>query len=196
MKKSTLFLAIAVALSLTACGESTEEKQARLLKEQQAQIAQLQQNQMQQAQIQQQQQYQQPQQYAPQPQVIQQPAAPVVVQAPHQDNTLMNMATGALIGHALTNGLSGNNNSAPAERVVEHKTVIVNNHPAPAASFNSAPPAPVAPAPTPAAPVAPKTSAMDMNKLSQSAKYAPPSAAPAPRSSSMNMSRLSSAGKR
>ena len=59
MKRSTLFLAIAVALSLTACGESTEEKQARLLKEQQNQIAQLQQNQMQQAQIQQQQQYQQ-----------------------------------------------------------------------------------------------------------------------------------------
>ena len=196
MKKSTLFLAIAVALSLTACGESTEEKQARLLKEQQAQIAQLQQNQLQQAQISQQQQPMQPQ-YAPQPQVIQQPAAaPVVVQAPHQDNTLMNMATGALIGHALSGGLSGNNNSAPAERVVEHKTVIVNNHPAPAASFNLAPPAPVAPAPTLAAPIAPKTSAMDMNKLSQSAKYAPPSAAPAPRPSSMNMSRLSSAGKR
>ena len=203
MKRSTLFLAIAVALSLTACGESTEEKQARLLKEQQAQIAQLQQNQMQQAQIQQQQQYQQPQQYAPQPQVIQQPAAPVVVQAPHQDNTLMNMATGALIGHALTNGLSGNNNSAPAERIVEHKTVIVNNHPAPEPTAPVTSVAPTTPASVaPVVPVTPKQSAMDMNKLSQSAKYAPPSAtvsrpvAPAPKPSSMNMSRLSSAGKR
>jgi hypothetical protein len=193
MKRSTLFLAIAVALSLTACGESTEEKQARLLKEQQAQIAQLQQNQMQQAQIQQQQQYQQPQQYAPQPQVIQQPAAPVVVQAPHQDNTLTNLATGALIGHALSGGFNGGSNSAPAERVVE-KTVIVNNHAAPMAAPVA--PTPVAPVTTAPAPVAPRASSMDMNKLSQSSSYAPRQNVAPRASSSMNMSRLSSAGKR
>lgn len=192
MKKSTLFLAIAVALSLTACGESTEEKQARLLKEQQAQIAQLQQNQMQQAQIQQQQQYQQPQQYAPQPQIIQQPAAPVVVQAPHQDNTLTNLATGALIGHALSGGFNGGSNSAPAERVVE-KTVIVNNHAAPIAAPVA--PTPVAPVTTAPAPVAPRASGMDMNKLSQSSSYAPRQNVAPRASSSMNMSRLSS-GKR
>ena len=193
MKQTTLALAIMTALALTACGESTEEKQARLLKEQQTQIAQLQQNQMQQAQIQQQQQYQQPQQYAPQPQVIQQPAAPVIVQAPHQDNTLTNLATGALIGHALSGGFNGGSNSAPAERVVE-KTVIVNNHAAPMAAPVA--PTPVAPVTTAPAPVAPRASGMDMNKLSQSSSYAPRPSTPAPRaSSSMNMSRLSS-GKR
>jgi hypothetical protein len=199
MKQTTLALAIMTALALTACGESAEEKQARLFKEQQAQIQQLQAQQVQQAQIQQQQQFQQPQQYAPQPQVIQQPAAPVIVQAPHQDNTLTNLATGALIGHALSGGFNGGSNSAPAERIVEHKTVIVNNHPAPAAPTTSfaPPPALVAQAPAPAAPVSPRASGMDMNKLSQSAKYAPPSAAsaPAPRST-MSMSKLSSYGKR
>jgi hypothetical protein len=196
MKQTTLALAIITALALTACGESAEEKQARLFKEQQAQIQQLQAQQVQQAQ---QQQFQQPQQYAPQPQVIQQPAAPVVVQAPHQDNTLTNLATGALIGHALSGGFNGGSNSAPAERIVEHKTVIVNNHPAPAAPTTSfAPPAsvapaPVAPAPVAPAPVAPRASGMDMNKLSQSSSYAPRPSTPAPRaSSSMNMSRLSS----
>jgi hypothetical protein len=191
MKQTTLALAIITALALTACGESTEEKQARLFKEQQTQIAQLQAQQVQQAQ---QQQFQQPQQYAPQPQVIQQPAAPVIVQAPHQDNTLTNLATGALIGHALSGGFNGGSNSAPAERIVEHKTVIVNNHPAPAAPTTSfAPPASVAPAPVAPAPVAPRASGMDMNKLSQSSSYAPRPSTPAPRaSSSMNMSRLSS----
>jgi hypothetical protein len=186
MKQTTLALAIITALALTACGESAEEKQARLFKEQQTQIAQLQAQQVQQAQ------QQQPQQYAPQPQVIQQPAAPVVVQAPHQDNTLTNLATGALIGHALSGGFNGGSNSAPAERIVEHKTVIVNNHPAPAAPTTSfaPPPSPVVQAPAPAAP---RASGMDMNKLSQSSSYAPRPSTPAPRtSSSMNMSRLSS----
>jgi len=185
MKQTTLALAIITALALTACGESAEEKQARLFKEQQTQIAQLQA---------QQQQFQQPQQYAPQPQVIQQPAAPVIVQAPHQDNTLTNLATGALIGHALSGGFNGGSNSAPAERIVEHKTVIVNNHPAPAAPTTSfaPPPSPVVQAPAPA-PAASRASAMDMNKLSQSSSYAPRPSAPAPRaSSSMNMSKLSS----
>jgi hypothetical protein len=187
MKQTTLALAIITALALTACGESAEEKQARLFKEQQTQIAQLQAQQVQQAQ------QQQPQQYAPQPQVIQQPAAPVVVQAPHQDNTLTNLATGALIGHALSGGFNGGSNSAPAERVVE-KTVIVNNHAAPMAAPVA--PTPVAPVTTAPAPVAPRASGMDMNKLSQSSSYAPRPSTPAPRtSSSMNMSRLSS-GKR
>jgi hypothetical protein len=186
MKQTTLALAIITALALTACGESAEEKQLRIQREQQAQIQQLQA---------QQQQFQQPQQYAPQPQIIQQPAAPVVVQAPHQDNTLTNLATGALIGHALSGGFNGGSNSAPAERIVEHKTVIVNNHPAPAAPTTSfaPPPSPVVQAPAPAAP---RASGMDMNKLSQSSSYAPRPSTPAPRaSSSMNMSRLSS-GKR
>ena len=189
MKKSTLFLAIAVALSVTACGESTEEKQARLLKDQQAQIAQLQQNQMQQAQMQQAQ-MQQPQQYAQQPQIIQQPAAPVVVQAPHQDNTLTNLATGALIGHALSGGFNGSSNNAPADRIIEHKTVIVNNHAAPMAAPVA--PTPVAPVTTAPAPVAPRASGMDMNKLSQSSSYAPRQNVAPKASSSMNMSRLSS----
>jgi hypothetical protein len=192
MKQTTLALAIITALALTACGESAEEKQARLFKEQQTQIAQLQAQQVQQAQ---QQQFQQPQQYAPQPQIIQQPAAPVVVQAPHQDNTLTNLATGALIGHALSGGFNGGSNSAPAERIVEHKTVIVNNHAAPMAAPTTsfAPPASVAPAPVAPAPAAPRASGMDMNKLSQSSSYAPRPSTPAPRtSSSMNMSKLSS----
>lgn len=201
MKKSILALSIITALSLTACGESTEEKQARLLKEQQAQIAQLQQNQLQQAQISQQQQPV-PQQYAPQPQVIQQPAAaPVVVQAPHQDNTLMNMATGALIGHTIAN--MGNNNHDSYDRPVERKTVINNYHAAPEPTL---PAASVAPTPTasvaaavPVAPAAPKTSSMDMNKLSESAKYSPPSSVvptPVARPSGMNMSALSSSPSR
>lgn len=200
---SKIALAIMVALSLTACGESAEEKQARLFKEQQAQIQQLQNQQMQQAQIQQQQQVQQPQ-YAPQPQVIQQPAAPVVVQAPHQDNTLLNMATGALIGHTIAN-MGNNNNDRPTERVVER--TIVHHVPAPTTgpAVTPAPVASVAP-PTPAAPVttpsAPKAGAMDMAKLSESAKYSPPSSTPsvaapsAPKPSSMNMSALSSSASR
>ena len=131
----------------------------------------------------QQQMYQQ-QQTQVQPQVIQQPAAPVVVQAaPQHDNTLMNMAMGAMIGHALTGGGSSGNNDT---HVIERKTVIINNHPeVPATS---------APVQTASAPVAPvqsthKPSAMDMNKLSGASSF---STRPVPVRQSMNMSKLSS----
>jgi hypothetical protein len=76
--------------------------------------------------------YQQPypQQAAPayiqqpvvQPQVVASPA-PVVVN--QQDNTMMNMATGALLGHVISNAMTSNDR--PVERVVEHKTVIIDN---------------------------------------------------------------------
>ena len=202
LQRSNLTLAIMLALSLTACGESAEEKQARIMKEQQAQIAQLQQNQLQQAQIQQQQQVAS-QQVQPQvqPQIIQQPAAaPVIVQAPQQDNTLMNMATGALIGHTIAN--MGNNNrdsyDRPTERVVER--TIVHHVPAPTTG-PAVTPAPVASV-SPSTP-APKSGGMDMTKLSESAKYSPPSSTPsvaaapsAPKSSGMNMSALSSSASR
>jgi hypothetical protein len=103
------------------------------------------------------------------------------------------MATGALIGHALSN--LGGSNDRPVERVVEHKTVIVHND----SNLTHQPSIPVPVQPvvpvSSVQPVAPsKPSAMDMNKLSQSAKYSPPSA-PKPvvasKPSGMNMSKLS-----
>jgi hypothetical protein len=73
--------------------------------------------------------------YQQQPQVVQ--AAPVyqqpgyVQQAPDvvQDNSANSLATGMLLGHMLSNGGSG----SQVNRTVVNKTVIVNNHPAPAA---------------------------------------------------------------
>jgi hypothetical protein len=183
-------LTLSAILLLTACGESEEERQKKIIAQQQQQIAEQRQD-LQNA-IQQQQQIQ-PQQYAPQPQVIQQPAAPVIVQQPvaQQDNTIRDMATGALIGHALSN--LGGSNDRPAERVVEHKTVVIHNQQTPA--VNSIQPyTPSQPAaPVPSAPL--KQNYMDMNKLSQSAKYSPPSVSKpvsvSSKPSSMNMSKLS-----
>lgn len=183
--KKALILPI-VALTLTACSDEKERLQ-------QLQAQQLAQQQMyaQQQFAQQQQQFAQ-QQYAQpqvvQPQVIQAPAQPVVVQQQH-DNTLTNMALGAVIGHTIAN-MGGGNDSRSTERVVEHKTVIVHNNTsvpgtAPVQSF--APSQPAVPQP-----VQPKTSAMDMNKLSASANQTFNTSAPAVKTSSMDMSRLSS----
>lgn len=150
MKK--LVLLSVAAIALTACSDDKEKQY-----QQQLQALQLQQ-----------QQFAQQQQYAPapmQPQVIQSPAAPVVVQPQQQDNTLTNMALGAMIGHTISN--MGNNNSQPVERIVEHKTVIVDNRsnttPAPVQSLNTV-------TPPPASTSQAKPSSMDMNKLSESAK--------------------------
>jgi hypothetical protein len=149
-----------------------------------------------------QQQYQQPmaqypQQMQPQvvqPQVIQAPAQPVVVQQ-QQDNTLTNMALGAVIGHTIAN-LGCNNYPRPSDRVVEHKTVIIDNRQPinTVVPVSSAPVSAIAP---PSAPVQQKTSAMDMNKLSASTNqtFNTSGAAPAPslpKPSSMDMSKLSS----
>ena len=166
------YLALSITLLLSACGESEQERQQKIINQQQQQLRE------------QQQMYQQQQQTQVQPQVIQQPAAPVVVQAaPQHDNTLMNMAMGAMIGHALTGGGSSGNNDT---HVIERKTVIINNHPeVPATS------APVQTASAPVAPVqsTPKPSAMDMNKLSGASSF---STRPVPVRQSMNMSKLSS----
>jgi hypothetical protein len=178
IKFKPLALTLLTILLLTACGESEEEKQKKIIAQQQQQLTE--QRQELQNVIQQQQLLAQ----QPAPPVIQQPAAPVIVQQPvaQQDNTIRDMATGALIGHALSN--LGGSNDRPVERVVEHKTVIVHND----SNLTHQPSIPV-----PVQPVAPsKPSAMDMNKLSQSAKYSPPSA-PKPvvasKPSGMNMSR-------
>ena len=167
------YLALSITLLLTACGESEQERQQKIINQQQQQLREQQQMYQPQTQV--------------QPQVIQQPAAPVVVQAaPQHDNTLMNMAMGAMIGHALTGGGSSGSNDT---RVIERKTVIINNHPevpAPAAPVQTAS-APVAPVQT-----APKPSAMDMNKLSGASSYSPRQTSVAPVRSSMNMAKLSS----
>lgn len=131
-----------------------------------------------------------------QPQVVQAPAQPVIVQQQH-DNTLTNMALGAVIGHTIAN--MGSNDNHTTERVVEHKTVIIDNRQpqsAPSPQVSNVAPTTVTP---PIAPVPnqPKPSAMDMNKLSASAKQSfntdtPTPVVSAPKSSGMDMSKLSS----
>lgn len=166
MKK--LALAVAVSLILTGCGDKPQ---------QQAQY--------------QQPQYQQPVQAAPV--VVNQPTqAPVVVQ--QQDNTISNMLVGAMAAHTISN-MMDNNNPRPVERVVEHRTVVVNQSAQPVAQ--QLVPAPNVQPVAPTQNVATKQSSMDMNKLSQSANYAPPVAvapntATAPKPSSMDMSKLNS----
>jgi hypothetical protein len=168
------YLALTISLLLTACGESEQERQQKIINQQQQQLRE------------QQQMFQQIPQAQVQPQVIQQPTAPVVVQsAPQHDNTLMNMATGALIGHALTSGLSGNTNHSNNDtHIIERKTVIINN-PAPVQS-NAVPVQPVV------APVQPKPSSMDMNKLSGASSFSTRPPTTIRPSSSMNMAKLSS----
>ena len=193
MKKLVLVL----PLLLAACGDDEAEKRIKELEAQQNQARMEMQQQQQQMAMQQQQLYNQQQiaqqpQYAPPPQYA--PQAPVVVQQPQHDNTIMNMAVGALAGHAISNAMNGSNNDRPSERVVEHKTIIVDNRqPVNPVQNNVASVQPSAPS------VQPKQNYMDMNKLSQSAKYAPPSSnnvvssvkPSVPRPSSMNMSKLS-----
>lgn len=185
MKKLVLVL----PLLLAACGDDAE-KRIKDLEAQQNQARMQMEQQQQQMAMQQQQLYNQQQQ---QPQYA--PQAPVVVpQQPQHDNTIMNMAVGALAGHAISNAMNSSNNDRPSERVVEHKTVIVDNRqPVNPVQNNVASVQPSAPS------VLPKQNYMDMNKLSQSAKYAPPSSnnvvssvkPSVPRPSSMNMSKLS-----
>lgn len=147
--------------------------------------------------------YQHPYPQQPSPAYIQQPIvqpqvvapAPVIVNQ-QQDNTMMNMATGALLGHVISNAMT--NNDRPVERVVERKTVIIDNRQQNVPIQQVANPtvqtvAPVQPIPV----VNPKTSEMDMNKLSQSASYKPPSNLPVvasvtPVKSGMDMTKLSS----
>lgn len=192
MKK--LVLLPLVSLALVACDDNAEKQRQQQYAQQQQMMAQQQQM------MAQQQQYAQPiQPQVVQPQVIQAPAQPVVVQQ-HSDNTLTNMALGAMIGHTIAN-MGNSNDSRPTERIVEHKTVIIDNRspqPTPVQSLNT--PATPSSTPTPVAPIAPatpvaKTSAMDMNKLSASANQTfntgTPSSAPVARSSAMDMSKMS-----
>lgn len=180
-------LIIALPFFLAACGDEeaarikqleAQQNQAKVQLEQQQQMA------MQQQQLMQQQMVQQPQ-YAPQAPVV--APQPVIVQQPQHDNTIMNMAVGALAGHAISNAMNSSNNDRPTERVVEHKTVIIDNRPS----------TPVANSPQyfVQPPVQPKTNYMDMNKLSESAKYTPPSSnstvASAKPVGGMDMSKLS-----
>lgn len=109
---------IVIALSLTACGESPEEQNAKLqeqLKEAQSQINSLQ---------------QQAAAVAQPPQVIQQaPAQPVVVQAPaaQQGNDLLETVAGVAAGVAVGNMLTGAGSSGGYSRpVIQHRTTIVN----------------------------------------------------------------------
>jgi hypothetical protein len=199
-------LLVVLPLLLTACGDD-EAKRIKELEAQQYQARmQLEQNQQQIA-AQQQQMYAQQQQNA-QPQYA--PQAPVVVQQPQHDNTIMNMAVGALAGHAISSAMNNSNNDRQSERVVEHKTVVIDNRQPIASSSNfQNTVAPSVPSPTVAEP---KKNYMDMNKLSESAKYSPPSSnnvvasrqsmdmskfskpstsSTPPRPSSMNMSKLS-----
>jgi hypothetical protein len=168
-----LVLLSSIALVLTACSDDADK-----------------QRQLQAQQYVQQQYAQQPYAQPPvmQPQVVQAPAAPVIVQQQH-DNTLTNMALGAVIGHTIANMGSGND-SRSTERVVEHKTVIIDNRPTDT-SQNLAP----RQQPHPVEPIQPNSNAMDMNKLSNSSKQTfnpgtPVSTTSKP--SGMDMSRLSS----
>lgn len=183
MKKLVLVL----PLLLAACGDD-EAKRIQEMEAQQNQAKMQLEQQQQQIAMQQQQLYNQQQiaqqnaqpQYAPQ-------AAPVVVQQPQHDNTIMNMAVGALAGHAISNAMNGSNHDRPVERVVEHKTIIVDNRQPvsnPVQNIASVQPS-----------VQPKANYMDMNKLSQSAKNVSPSSnnvVSSVKPSGMNMSKLSS----
>jgi hypothetical protein len=129
-----------------------------------------------------------PQQYAepaPQQQYAPQTGqAPVIVQQPAQQSSgMQDMLLGGLIGHAI--GSSGNNTGggspqyyAQPSRVIERNTTIVRQAPAPVT-------------PKPVTAPAPKPNYMDTSKLSSYG--ARPSA---PKSSAMNMGRLSSSGRR
>jgi hypothetical protein len=174
--KKVLILSVA-ALVIAGCSDDKERQYQQQMQAQR--------------QIIEQQQYAQPQyaqpQYAPQvvqPQIIQAPAQPVVV--PQHDNTLTNMALGAVIGHTIANMGSNNNNDSRSVERIEHKTVIIDNR------YPSAPVQPIAPSQPVSAPVQPKTSSMDMNKLSESAKQTLNTSTPTVKTSSMDMSRLSS----
>jgi hypothetical protein len=226
-----MYKIIFLSLLLIGCGESPEEQ----LKRQQQQLQQQQQQliNQQQQQLQQQSQFQQAPAYQP-PAVIQQPAAPVVVQ--QHDSSLTNMLVGGLIGHQIAKMGEDNSSRASDHSYQQPQQTVTHVHnyntPAPTVSGGSTPVQQVV-TPAPSDPVAgarglttPPTNKMDMNKLSESAKYSPPSStsvaptvasvakpsgmdmsklsspsrpAPAPspvRSSGMNMSRLSSSGKR
>lgn len=128
--------------------------------------------------------------YQQQPQVVQQAPvyaqpAPVVVQ---QDNGAANLATGLMLGHMMANGQRSQD--VQVNRTVVNKTVIVNNHPAPAPVVAAVPtPAPsqtlmIPPKSTPPAAV---TSYAPRNVVTPTfAPAAPrivPAAAPAPRPS-------------
>lgn len=176
MKKVLLSLAT-VSLTMVACSDDAEKQ--RQLQAQQY---------VQQQQYAQQQQYMQPQYAQPQvvqPQVVQAPAQPVIVQQQH-DNTLTNMALGAVIGHTIAN--MGGNDNHTTERIVEHKTVVIDNRqpstPQPYASS-------VAPVPPVTQPTT-KPSAMDMNKLSASANQTFNTGTTPVKSNTMDMSKLSS----
>lgn len=178
MKKLILVL----PLLLAACGDNDDEKRIKQLEAQNNQTMHELDQQRQQMAFQQQQMMQQPApQYQPAPQ------APVIVQQPQHDNTIMNMAVGALAGHAISNAMNGSNNDRPVERVVEHKTVIIDNR-QPTTSGNNLQ-SNVSNVPTPSVPSNTKQNYMDMSKLSDSAKYAPPSAPV--KSSGMDMSKFS-----
>lgn len=187
MKK--LVLLSSIALVLTACSDDVE-KQRQLQAQQYAQQQQFAQQQFAQQQYAQQQ-YTQPPVMQPQvvqPPVIQAPAAPVVVQQQH-DNTLTNMALGAVIGHTIAN-MGGGNDSRSTERVVEHKTVIIDNRTTDT-SQNLAP----RQQSQLVAPIQPKSNAMDMNNLSNSSKQTfntGTNVSSTSKPSGMDMNRLSS----
>lgn len=116
MKK--FLTATIIALTLTACGESPEEQNAKLqqqLKEAQSQINALQ---------------QQAAAVSQAPQIVQQaPAQPVVVQAPAADhgNDLLDTVAGVAAGVAVGNMLTGAGTSGGYSRpVIQHRTTIVN----------------------------------------------------------------------
>lgn len=182
-----MYKIIFLSLLLIGCGESPEEQ----LKRQQLQLQQQQQQliNQQQQQLQQQSQIQQAPAYQP-PAVIQQPAAPVVVQ--QHDSTMTNMLLGGLIGHQIAKMGEDNNprlsdhSYQPPQQNVTH----VHNYGTPApTSGGSEPIKQAVAAPSPSDPVAgargiaaPPVAAnkMDMNKLSESAKYSPPASVSAP----------------
>jgi hypothetical protein len=137
--------------------------------------------------------------------VIQQPAAPVVVQ--QHDSGLTNMLVGGLIGHQIAK--MGEDNSPRSSdhsyQQPQQSVTHVHNYNTPApVSGGSTPVQQVVPSPSD--PVAgarglttpPSANKMDMNKLSESAKYSPPTstsvapaAAPVAKPSGMDMSKLS-----
>jgi Tfp pilus assembly protein PilP len=168
------FIIAFILVTLTACGESAEEKRQKYIDQQIAAAEQRQQYAPQQT-FDQQQYSQQPyeQQYQQAPaQVIQQPAAaPVIVQSAPQggDNSVMtNMLIGGLVGHAVSNTM--NNNSRPAvpdytqpqyrEPIRRNNVTNITRN----VTINR----PVAQAPVV------KRNSMDMNKLSSAATYKPP----------------------
>lgn len=151
MKRSLLVLAL-MSVAMVGCSKHEQAYQQPMVQQcgvnpntQNQECVLVPQSQVQQAQQAQQQVVQQPVYAQPAP-VYAQPA-PVVVH--DGGNAAGNLATGMLLGHMMSNG-GGGRNDTTVNKTVVNKTVIVKNYAAPAAPVPQA--APAAPSYVPPAP--------------------------------------------